>query len=431
LNARHILTGKLAAAGLQMLVYLSALFPCLAFTYLLRGLDIISVFLVVFYTCLLSLGMAMLGLLLATLTPSRQRQIVQGVLFAILLVWVFAYDIVFMGELVDSQGTLWETRAFWEVNAALALFYGNAFAIVFLCARALLTAVCQNRSTALRVALVVAQLSFTGWVAWAALKWGNEILYGLVFVSTVGWYCAGALLVGESPLLSPRVKRDLPQSELARVALTWFAPGPGTGYMFAIANVMTMCLLANLMATEGFREIVALTGAPVRPPNQAQLSRYASSNLSEACIVALSYLTIYLGLGKLILGAVRKFDDNRLTLRILIHILLIGVGGGIPWVVQMSNPATRGLGYTLLQITNPVWTLFECCLRGSAPANYAALLVTLLPLAALLVWILNLPSLAAELRQGRIAKPPRVAEEDAQQAAARAPEPVRASPWDD
>jgi len=37
-RARQIISGKLGSAALQVLVYLSALAPCLAFTYLLRGL---------------------------------------------------------------------------------------------------------------------------------------------------------------------------------------------------------------------------------------------------------------------------------------------------------------------------------------------------------------------------------------------------------
>src|SRR5436853_1378026 len=41
LSARQIVTGKLASAVLQMMVYYSALAPCIAFTYLLRGIDIV------------------------------------------------------------------------------------------------------------------------------------------------------------------------------------------------------------------------------------------------------------------------------------------------------------------------------------------------------------------------------------------------------
>ncbi len=56
LDARQILSGKLGGIMLQMMVYLSAIFPCLAFTYLLRGLDIFAIVLVVMYTCGLVVG---------------------------------------------------------------------------------------------------------------------------------------------------------------------------------------------------------------------------------------------------------------------------------------------------------------------------------------------------------------------------------------
>ena len=54
LSARQIVTGKLGSAILQMLVYYSALAPCIAFTYLLRGVDILSILLLLFYTFCIS-----------------------------------------------------------------------------------------------------------------------------------------------------------------------------------------------------------------------------------------------------------------------------------------------------------------------------------------------------------------------------------------
>jgi ABC-type Na+ efflux pump permease subunit len=49
LRPRQIIGGKLAGAVLQMLVYLSAISPCLAFTYLLRGLDILTIATIIVY----------------------------------------------------------------------------------------------------------------------------------------------------------------------------------------------------------------------------------------------------------------------------------------------------------------------------------------------------------------------------------------------
>jgi hypothetical protein len=426
LSARHMLTGKLSASALQMMVYLSALFPCLAFTYLLRGLDIFTVFLVVGYTCFLSLGLAMLGLLLATLSPSRQRQIVQGVLFAVLLCYVFGLTVMGMAAMVSSGG-MFPDAIFWEFNASLAILYLNGFALAFLAARALLTGVCQNRSTALRVALVVAQLSLIAWISWPAIRYDVDAVYGLVFMSTVTWFAAGALMVGESQVLSPRIKRELPQSMLGRVFLTWFAPGPGTGYMLAISNMLAVSVIAVIVYSEPFSNLVELTGVAFR----RQPINSSVANLVETCVVATSYLVIYLGLGKLILAAVRRFDETRISVRVLVHALLLLAGAGIPWIVQITYPQTRNLGYTLLQITNPVWTILEYCTRSGPPLPAGSVLVTVLPCVALVVFAANFPGLARELRQVRIARPPRVAEEDALLAAAKAPPPARTSPWDE
>ena len=48
-------SGKLGSAILQMMVYYSALAPCIAFTYLLRGIDIITIGLFLAYSFLASL----------------------------------------------------------------------------------------------------------------------------------------------------------------------------------------------------------------------------------------------------------------------------------------------------------------------------------------------------------------------------------------
>ena len=68
LCSRQIVTGKLGSAVLQMLVYYSALSPCIAFTYLLRGVDVITMALVLFYTFLASVLLSAVGLMVATVS---------------------------------------------------------------------------------------------------------------------------------------------------------------------------------------------------------------------------------------------------------------------------------------------------------------------------------------------------------------------------
>ena len=83
-------------------------------------------------------------------------------------------------------------------------------------------------------------------------------------------------MTGESPELSSRVKRKLPQSLLGRALSTWFNPGPGTGYLFALANCAAMFALTVAVAAvlNHFNLAHAPKGAE-RPWTLEEVSRIA------------------------------------------------------------------------------------------------------------------------------------------------------------
>ena len=87
--------GKLGSAILQMMVYYSALAPCIAFTYLLRGIDIITIGLFLAYTFMASLLLSIFGLMMATVTRARHWQVLLSVVFVMaLLVFTFVWDMI-------------------------------------------------------------------------------------------------------------------------------------------------------------------------------------------------------------------------------------------------------------------------------------------------------------------------------------------------
>lgn len=407
LEASGILLGKLCSIGMQMLVYLSALLPCLAFTYLLRGLDIFTVLLVVLYTCLLSIGLALGGLLLATLSPPRQRYVIVGVIFAVSLFYVFGMVSALLNALV-TQGISLDDPEFWSVNISLAILYANLAVVVFLCARAQLMSPSQNRSSAIRIALTAAHLSAIGWFSWAVLRLETDLIFGMLYLGTIVWFFCGLVMVGESDQLSPRVRRSLPKTALGRALLGWYMPGSGTGYTFVLWHMIVVCLLAPLMTSDLVNGIAQrLTTGVIAPGNFS-----APDRVLETAVIATSYLAIYLGLARLIMMALRRFDEVRLALRFLTGVLLVMFLGGGPWVIQIANPQTRGMPYTLIQATNPVWTLSEYCMYSGPPPGNGEVLIIILPLAGALIWALNLPSIASQLRVRRGEMPERVIEED-------------------
>src|SRR5690606_7360987 len=147
----------------------------------------------------------------------------------------------------------------------------------------------------------------------------DDLIYGMVYLGTIVWFCCGLVMVGESDQLSSRVRRGLPQSALGRSLLSWYMPGSGTGYSFVLWHMLTLCVVAPLMTSTLVGELAQQLSTTVR-----SVTTYnAPDRVFEACLVATSYLAIYLGLARLILMAVRRYDEVRLSVRFLTGILLV------------------------------------------------------------------------------------------------------------
>lgn len=420
LTPAQIVSGKLGSAVLQMLIYLSAISPCLAFTYMLRGIDFPTILFIVFYTFLTSLALSLLGLLVGTLTEVKHWQTVLSVLVVLGLLLAFWTSCRVTLQGVLDFGIAITEKAFWIALSAALTAYASYFALVFFATAAQLTFASDNRSTRLRIIMLVQYLLFAGWmgVAWGATVDLAEL--SLVFLTVVGlhWYVMGTLMIGESPDLSLRVRRRLPKSFLGRMFLTWFNPGPGTGYLLAVGGMLSALALVALPCVMSF-----FVPGGIRTP------RMSAEVLLAYGVAGFCYLTILLGLGLLLGRLVHRFSPTSSVLSVLFQALLVLLGCGVPLVIQLSSSQWYSSGYTLLQVSNAFWTLTEMA-RSSGSTQTPAILTILLP-CSLLVFVLNLRGIAREVRFVRTAKPPRVAEEDAQQAAKRhPPQPVQISPWD-
>ena len=248
----------------------------------------------------------------------------------------------------------------------------------------------------------------------------------MAYIILVGlhWYVMGACMSSESPELSPRVKRNLPQSFLGRMFLTWFNPGPGTGYILAISGMLA-ALVMVVMAMAVFRLIPS--GGFGAGGTSFQNCMY----LLAFGFIGLFYLVIYLGLGLMILRLARRVSQVGVLLAVLVQILLLLVGGGVPLIIQLMSPTMRDMDYSMLQVSSPFWTLAYLGDTWRAQPE-TIMLLWVLGIAASIVFMANLPSVLRELRHVRIARPQRVAEEDAQLAALKTPpQSTRTSPWDD
>lgn len=407
LGPRQIVAGKLASAVMQMLIYLSVLMPCLAFTYLLRGIDLPTIAILIVWTVGGSLVLSAAGLFLGSVSLQRVPQPVVSVGAVVGLFIVFGYACVAAGEMLP--GGWWERAGpeLWTFTLAAATIGASYFALFLLAAATQVSFASENRSTPLRVVVFIQFLLWTGWFAWLwiDLERAGDVLFGYAAVAGAHWYATGIFFAAESPRLSLRVRRRLPQSFLGRVLFTWFNPGPGTGLMFSLGGALTVWLLSELAA------------------------QWSSSLNGDAlrmfCAAGVAYLAIYLGAEVLILRLLRHFVAVGVSTGLVVHLLLVLFGAALPSILSRGFYPT--IEYWPLHF-NFFYTL--PMIAESSSRLLATPLVEFLAGATAVVLGLNLPGVVREIAQVRIAAPARVVEEEQ----AGRPElpvlPARESPWD-
>lgn len=421
LKPRHVITGKLASAMLQMLVYYSALAPCLAFTYLLRGVDVPLICMVLFYMFHASLGLSAIGLLVATATSERHWQVVMSVFMVAGLLFLFFMSFGMAMSLGEFSGMPLDEPAFWIANLAILSVFWGYFALVVHAASAQLDFPSNNRSSKLRIVMLVQQLLFVGWMAFALYESQERFFFVLLlFMSGIHWAVMGTFMVGEAGDLSQRVRRTLPQSFLGRSFLTWFNPGSGSGYIFTLGSFLALVILTV---------IGDIVWSQVAPAGYRQTLGTWMSDFSPLTfgLTLLLYLTAYLGLTRLVILLLRRSGRGTMFMSLLVNVLLILFGCGVPLSIHLMSPGWRA-EYTLLEVSNPFWTLTEMS-GNSLPVGDQLQIMALLGLPAGLILLANLPSIAREVQQVRAAKPRRVADDDQSLRPTSAPE--KRNPWDE
>lgn len=419
LKPRQLVTGKLASALLEMLVYLSAVAPCLGFTYLLPGIDFLTILLVLLYTCHCSLGLSLIGLLLATVTNERHWQMVLSVLLVMGLLGAFFGLLSFVAMLVDEGPFPWHEAQLLLGNLILLTMFWGGFALAFAATAAQLTFTADNRSTALRVVMAVNQAIFLGWMGYVWIITPEAVIF--VFLLLVGygyWAALGLFLVAEGPEMSHRVRRSLPQTLLARAFSTWFAPGPGTGYMFVLANLLAL-------------DLATLAGYIATYYSRGGIGRWGSIGwdtvVNVACLGFL-YIAIYLGIGRLLLAAARRHFAVPLSVGVLVQMVVLILACVLPLIFFLFSQ--QPYGYSVSQIANPFWTIAAAMDDDIQPNDRVRLYRTLIA-AAVVVFMLNMPRVAYEVSRVQVAKPRRVLEEEAAESSQPLVQAAPSSPWEE
>ena len=396
LSARQIVTGKLGSALMQMFVYYAALAPCIGFTYLLRGVDLGTIFVVLMGTFLVSVLLSTIGLVFAGASRSRQWQALTSVVLLLLLLaagWAWC---AMMLALVYEGGSFIYTTDFAMVAGFVLTMYATFMAMFIFLAAAQNSFVTDNRSTKLRITMLLQQLCFAGWMTYLWIHYNDQdFAPTLPIISGIAWMIYGSIMTGELAELSPRARRDLPQSFFGRAFLTWFNPGASTGYTFAITTLLGVTLYAIT---------VNLLSSSYQPDMTFDVDVYGSFGA-----LLWAYAAIYLGLGRIAILLLRKVSDFGLAAAVMIHCLLLMGGCAIPYFFAFWINEYRAVEYSELQISNWMWTLGED-FRGKG-----TMWPVVIPVVAfsIVVVAVNLVLAAREVDATRVEAPDRLRLDDA------------------
>lgn len=410
LTPKKVVNGKLGSAMLQAMVYLSAIAPCVAFSYMLRGIGIGTISYLLLLVTLICFGLSCIGLFLAAISKDRRYQVGISVLFAGILFGSFFFLVAGVSSAGFSTGFNVDDEDFMAAMMVLFSLYASTLGLIYYATVGLITFVSANRSTPLRIAALVQQTVWVAFIACVLLYDAPlDVLYIGFTVGVIYWYLGGSLLSGETAAMSDRIKRTLPQSYFGRLFFTWLNPGPGSGYMFAAVNMTFLVILYYIGSY--YLEVV----------------RMSTADYWYGALLYV-YAMTYLGIGRLIVMGLRKIAPLSMLGSFLVFLLIGLAGVGMPYMIDAVTTQLRIVNYMPLYISSPIWTL-DRYLDNAYPLDKVIVTLIVVGSAASIFFMINCVLAAKEASTLRIARPKRVREDD--QLLTAAPEQVTTNPWGD
>ncbi|GAB6164774.1 hypothetical protein JCM19992_07740 [Thermostilla marina] len=402
LHPWRIVFGKLAVVALEIVVLFSVVLPCLVVTYMLGGVSLPGAILALVLETVLSLLICTAAMLIGCIRQPLVRGTLSTIFLLLMLWWGFVGFISFMfeGGAAFFAGLSLESVALWL--AAFATVGTSIFLLMIATIKAALTFATDNRSTAIRAALLLVVACVAGWMTYWANTLNRDTMVAIavcLMPTVVLVWGAGSLIIGESPMMSRRVRRQLPRSQLGNLLLGVFYPGPGRGYAFIF------CLLASLAV----------------PPAFWGTSAFLADDwwLWRGLVLLIEQAVLYLGVGLLMLRLFVPFEKRTIWWGLGTQLLLLGLVVTVQVMLALVESYWNTVSAPEAFYLSPfgVWD------RSGGSES-----VLVLGAAACAVFVLNLlVGSGAEMLVTRTEKPERVIEEE-KILHPKEEEPL--SPWD-
>ncbi len=181
--------------------------------------------------------------------------------------------------------------------------------------------------------------------------------------------------------------------------MTWFNPGSGTGYVFAVSHVLVLGVLAAA---------AVLIQRDLGVPAPTFVRTQQTESLLMLVVLLTGYYIAYVGLSRLLVLLIPGRDRYGLPLPTLINVTLLALGCAVPFFFESWRQGFVRIEYSAYQATNWMWTLTDLLDSRSADP----LVITVVALGALAILVINLMLARGEIESVRMEAPDRVKLDD-------------------
>jgi hypothetical protein len=258
LSPTRIILGKFLCGAYLVLLFFSACMPFMAFTNLLRGVDLPTVFFILAILFLVVCAANMAAIFLACLPTSRPFKFLL-VLYAVIQSFGIIASLLGMSFMMlrAGVGAMMAERNFW---ISVATFLGIGLAatgLLFVLAVALITPPSANRALPTRLYLTsIWLLGGVVSVLWVVFTGHIQAVFAWTYPTFVVMVAALMVTISNSDQLSARVRRTIPPPGIRRMIAFIFYNGAAGGLIWAAA-----IFAATWFVTEQVIKIPLRTGA--------------------------------------------------------------------------------------------------------------------------------------------------------------------------
>lgn len=256
-----IVRGKLLAAMILAMLIFGACMPFMTFTYLLRGLDIPSIFLTLLLGLVSTTVAVMFSLFLAAIPLGR---FLRGLLGLILLAGLFTLLSMTvsgsMGIVHFGIASRANSKEFWGFLGTVAVLAATGIGFFYVLALACLSPASSNRSMPFRIFIpaVVLINGLVYWL-WADSSGDEDFIVGWMLTSVFFLCFFFLIVVSDRDTLTRRVKRQIPRFPLLRILVFPFFSGVTSGvlwWLLLMAGIfffVKLIMLSQAAGTSSFR----------------------------------------------------------------------------------------------------------------------------------------------------------------------------------